>query len=268
LNLNDNQLTSLPSEVGNLSSLRRLFLTDNRLTSLPPEIGRLSSLEALDLASNQLVSLPSSFFNANFRCLYWGYLVDNCLIALPPTSAGFTVDTNGQRLPATLDACSFDIGCGHIASSRSSSVAEFALHFYDDTDTDNDNDGNETKMAQLSFGCIRIADRDCLSRQWPFFRHLLDANLSEARSGHVDLSRYFSLRLGQCLIDYFEGKSVQVSSLQTQDCRDFVEHADYFGLSDTLLLAFCIAKLRKEREEEEEYLLKERRSSEREKRGR
>jgi hypothetical protein len=27
-------------------------------------------------------------------------------------------------------------------------------------------------------------------------------------------------------------------------CRDFVAHADYFGLSDILLLAFCTAKLK------------------------
>ena len=44
LGLNDNKLTSLPAEIGRLTSLTDVGLNDNQLTSLPAEIGRLTSL--------------------------------------------------------------------------------------------------------------------------------------------------------------------------------------------------------------------------------
>ena len=59
LNLGDNQLTSLPAEIGQLTSLRELNLRGNQLTSLPAEIWRLTSLQVLGLARNQLTSLPA-----------------------------------------------------------------------------------------------------------------------------------------------------------------------------------------------------------------
>jgi len=52
------RLTELPAEIGNLTSLRSLFLGDNQLTELPPEIGNLTSLKSLSLYRNQLTELP------------------------------------------------------------------------------------------------------------------------------------------------------------------------------------------------------------------
>ena len=49
MNLNSNQLTSLPAEIGQLTSLEGLSLDRNQLTSLPAEIGQLTSLEGLYL---------------------------------------------------------------------------------------------------------------------------------------------------------------------------------------------------------------------------
>ena len=57
--LNDNQLTSLPAEIGQLTSLEELFLQRNQLTSLPAEIGQLTSLTRLNLYDNQLTSVPA-----------------------------------------------------------------------------------------------------------------------------------------------------------------------------------------------------------------
>jgi len=58
LDLGENQLTTLPPEIGSLSSLSELFLYENQLTTLPPEIGNLSYLSWLDLRENQLMTLP------------------------------------------------------------------------------------------------------------------------------------------------------------------------------------------------------------------
>jgi Leucine-rich repeat (LRR) protein len=58
LGLGGNQLTALPPEIGQLTSLRRLALGGNQLTALPPEIGQLTRLETLRLDGNQLTALP------------------------------------------------------------------------------------------------------------------------------------------------------------------------------------------------------------------
>ena len=60
LSLVDNQLTSLPAEIGQLTSLEELWLRDNKLTSVPAEIGRLTSLRGLNLERNQLTTLPAA----------------------------------------------------------------------------------------------------------------------------------------------------------------------------------------------------------------
>ena len=58
LNLWNNQLTSLSPEIGQLARLTELCLSRNQLTRLPPEIGQLTSLTQLDLSKNQFTSLP------------------------------------------------------------------------------------------------------------------------------------------------------------------------------------------------------------------
>ena len=59
LYLGGNQLTSVPAEIWQLTSLRELNLGRNQLTSLPAEIGQLTSLTELDLSGNQLTTLPA-----------------------------------------------------------------------------------------------------------------------------------------------------------------------------------------------------------------
>ncbi len=52
-------LTALPPEIGQLTSLRKLYLQDNQLTALPPEIGQLERLDRLWLQRNRLLTLPA-----------------------------------------------------------------------------------------------------------------------------------------------------------------------------------------------------------------
>jgi Leucine-rich repeat (LRR) protein len=56
--LTDNQLESLPAQLGELVGMRKLMLSNNRLTALPPEMAHMSRLELLRLANNQLLELP------------------------------------------------------------------------------------------------------------------------------------------------------------------------------------------------------------------
>jgi small GTP-binding protein len=59
LYLDSNQLAELPAEIAQLVNLRVLSLTDNRLKALPPPIAELKNLEWLYLANNQFTSVPS-----------------------------------------------------------------------------------------------------------------------------------------------------------------------------------------------------------------
>ena len=79
--LRENNLTSLPSSIGNLTNLEHLYSWENNLTSLPKEIGNLKNLKVLYLDNNNLSSLPSSIGNLkNLKVLV---LDNNNLSSLP-----------------------------------------------------------------------------------------------------------------------------------------------------------------------------------------
>ncbi|XP_040896012.1 leucine-rich repeat-containing protein 40 [Toxotes jaculatrix] len=60
LRLSHNQLTSLPAELCSLKNLHSLTIQQNLLESLPEELGQLKNLTELDLSNNHLTCLPSS----------------------------------------------------------------------------------------------------------------------------------------------------------------------------------------------------------------
>ncbi|GAB4341362.1 MAG: hypothetical protein OHK0038_21070 [Flammeovirgaceae bacterium] len=88
LDLFGNNITSLPAQIGLLTNLEYLDLDDNNLTSLPDEIGNLTSLKTIWLARNNLTTLPNSISNwTNLENLF---LQDNSLTTLPSTFSNLT----------------------------------------------------------------------------------------------------------------------------------------------------------------------------------
>lgn len=57
--LTNNQLTTLPASLGQLSKLQKLMLAGNRLQVLPDELAACQNLELIRLAANQLSALPA-----------------------------------------------------------------------------------------------------------------------------------------------------------------------------------------------------------------
>jgi Leucine-rich repeat (LRR) protein len=92
LSLNYNQLNgSLPSELGNLTSLIEIDLVSNQLTgSIPPELGNLIGLTSLSLSWNQLTgSIPAEL--GNLSNLTWLHLGGNQLTgSIPPELGNLT----------------------------------------------------------------------------------------------------------------------------------------------------------------------------------
>lgn len=82
LDLGSNQLMAMPSEIGQLTNLQSLDLSRNQLSTIPPVIGRLSSLQRLYLSHNQLTIIPSEI--GQLFSLQQFYLGHNQLAVVPP----------------------------------------------------------------------------------------------------------------------------------------------------------------------------------------
>jgi hypothetical protein len=61
LKLDGQNLTELPPQIGQLTSLEILSLSNNKLRKLPAEIGKLSKLRRLYIQENCLSELPAEF---------------------------------------------------------------------------------------------------------------------------------------------------------------------------------------------------------------
>ena len=64
LGLHGNQVTSLPAEIGRLTSLTHLSLHDNQVTSLPAEFGRLREL-GCELSLDDGVTIEGENFSTS-----------------------------------------------------------------------------------------------------------------------------------------------------------------------------------------------------------
>ena len=70
--MRDNQLVGLPTSIQKLNRLKWLNLDGNNLTELPAEIGELKELWSLKVSNNQLFGLPTSIQKLNrLTCWTW-----------------------------------------------------------------------------------------------------------------------------------------------------------------------------------------------------
>lgn len=82
LDLSRQDISSLPPEIGTLTSLTHLILRHNSITTLPPEIGQLTNLIWVDLSHNNLTALLPDI--GQLTKLNYVNLRSNQLASVPP----------------------------------------------------------------------------------------------------------------------------------------------------------------------------------------
>jgi internalin A len=109
LNLSNQKLTEIPSEVFQLKNLTTLYLHNNQIVEIPDEIAQLQNLTLLDLCYNQIVKIPDAIAQlqnlivlnlsdnqiveitdaiAQLQNLTWLNLSNNQIIEIPDVIAG------------------------------------------------------------------------------------------------------------------------------------------------------------------------------------
>ncbi|NXG86504.1 LRSM1 ligase, partial [Stercorarius parasiticus] len=118
LDLHDNQLASLPADIGQLTSLQVLNLERNLLKCLPQSIGDLAQLQMLNVKGNKLKELPATV--SGLRSLRTLDISENMLQELPRVLAHVrTLET------LTLDASSMSYPSPDICSAGTESIQQF-----------------------------------------------------------------------------------------------------------------------------------------------
>ncbi|NXX82033.1 LRSM1 ligase, partial [Urocolius indicus] len=118
LDLHDNQLASLPADIGQLTSLQVLNLERNSLKCLPQSIGDLAQLQMLNVKGNKLRELPGTL--SGCRSLRVLDASDNALRELPRELA------HVRTLQVlTLDASSMTYPSPDICSAGTESIQQF-----------------------------------------------------------------------------------------------------------------------------------------------
>jgi len=82
LDVTDSDIASIPEDIGELISLKTLYLGANRILEVPPSFGRLKNLRALDLSWTDIQALPKEFgdlTNLMELCLPLEFPFQSCL---------------------------------------------------------------------------------------------------------------------------------------------------------------------------------------------
>ena len=101
LELVDNAITLVPTEIGALTALTKLALSSNNIASVPTELAALTGLTWLDLTYNQLTGVPTDVRTVN--------PTDSCYLLGNP---GFSCANVGAGTTCCTGATAFGSGCG------------------------------------------------------------------------------------------------------------------------------------------------------------
>jgi hypothetical protein len=131
LNLSQNQLSSLPDDLGRLKKLRILFASDNHFTHLPAALGECPQLSMIGFKANQIETVDPAAFPAVLR---WLILTDNRIAALPASLGRCDrlqkLMLSGNRLsnlPETMTSCS-RLEMVRLASNAFEALPDWLLH--------------------------------------------------------------------------------------------------------------------------------------------
>ena len=107
LDLSQNKLKEIPSEIANLITLESLVFSDNEITSLPDELSKLSKLKVINLQNNPLSNIPKVIFQLkNLRLLQLSNTkiekVDSEIGRLPNLEILDLSENNISRLPKSF----------------------------------------------------------------------------------------------------------------------------------------------------------------------
>jgi len=126
LDASGNQLLSVPTELGMLTSLRELYLFDNHLETLPPELGNLHQLEMLGIEGNPMQSAIRAIIQKDGTTAVIAYLRDSCPLPLPPRERTWKLlqsesEREQQQADATVETFSvlcYNVLCEKAATSQ------------------------------------------------------------------------------------------------------------------------------------------------------
>ncbi len=106
--LNGNELTTLPESISKLTNLQTLDLNWNELTTLPESISKLTNLQRLNLSGNKLTTLPENI--SQLTKLQELNLRDNKLTTLPESISKLSnlqgLDLSGTQLTTLPESIS------------------------------------------------------------------------------------------------------------------------------------------------------------------
>lgn len=81
INLSDNFFDTFPKEVTNITTLKNLCISNNKITIIPKEIGNLKKMRFIDLSNNLLTTIPKEICRIK---KLWGLNISGNLIASLP----------------------------------------------------------------------------------------------------------------------------------------------------------------------------------------
>ena len=166
LDLSDNLLTRLPTELVQLENLKWLDVSNNQITELPSNIGCLHYLEHLNVSHNRLTSLPKSFIE--FRNHVSGQisltklLLDGNQITAPPKSI---VEKGIRAIVSFFEQITLEIGdtslpiavacLGNLNSGKSALIKN--LEEYSQKDSGQRHTKKEVNLLSLG-GLLSLTD--------------------------------------------------------------------------------------------------------------